>query len=376
MKTRTPLVLLAAAVTAVIALSWINHQRRETAPAPVVAPRVAGGDDDDARGPIRPARRPLTGVPAGSVPTNNLTPWQLTLARLQSGQTPDLPREKVEDYVERCKRDATSLLAAYRLTRDKSYLTEAAQSHPNDPRIQIAMLGDASLPADQRAQWRERLKQSAPDNALGNYLSAADLFKAKQPERALQELAAAAGKARFDDYATADIQATEEMLLLAGRSPVEAKGTAFAGTLLPHLQSLTAVSKEMAAVQKDHLARGDTASAEALANLGLTIARQINSGPSRGILIEQLVAMAFEKRVLEPLDQNRSYEFLRQTPAERLAILQSQRDEIRSLTQKMDAFDPASGLTEPELLVYFERMKNSGELEALRWLNAHRTNAP
>ena len=33
-------------------------------------------------------------------------------------------------------------------------------------------------------------------------------------------------------------------------------------------------------------------------------------------------------------------------------------------------------LTEPELLVYLERMKTQGELNALRWLNAHRTNAP
>ena len=375
MKFRPILVLLAVAVAAVVGLSWFNHHRVRPVPASDPAPRSAANDDPIAES-IRPARRNSAGVPGGGVSTNNLTPWQLTLLRLQSGETPALPREKVEDYVERCKRDAPSLLAAYRLTRDKSYLTEAAQSHPNDPRIQIAMLGDASLPPDQRAQWLEGLKQSAPDNALGNYLSAADLFKAKQPVRALQELAAAAGKARFDDYATADIQATEELLLLAGRSPVEAKGTAFAGTLLPHLQSLTAVAKEMAALERDHLTRGDTASAEALANLGLSIARQISTGPSRGILIEQLVAMAFEKRVLEPLDQNRSYEFLRQTPAERLAVLQTQRDEIRSLTQKLDAFDPASGLTEPELLVYFERMKNSGELEALRWLNAHRTNAP
>lgn len=375
MKFRPIFVLLAIAVAAVVGLSWFNHQRARPAPTSDPAPRFVANDDPIAES-IRPARRSSAGAPGAVVSTNNLTPWQLTLARLQSGETPVLPREKVEDYVERCKRDAPSLLAAYRLTRDKSYLTEAAQSHPHDPRIQIAMLGDASLPPDQRTQWLERLKQSAPDNALGNYLSAADLFKAKQPERALRELAAAAGKARFDDYATADIQATEEMLLLAGRSPVEAKGTAFAGTLLPHLQSLTAVAKEMAALQKDQLARGDPASAEALANLGLTIARQINTGPSRGILIEQLVAMAFEKRVLEPLEQNRNYEFLRQTPAERLAVLQTQRDEIRSLTQKLDAFDPASGLTEPELLVYFERMKNSGELEALRWLNAHRTNVP
>ena len=375
MKFRPIFVLLAIAVAAVVGLSWFNHQRARPAPPSDPAPRSAANDDPIAES-LRPVRRSSAGAPGAVVSTNNLTPWQLTLLRLQSGETPALPREKVEDYVERCKRDAPSLLAAYRLTRDKSYLTEAAQSHPNDPRIQIAMLGDASLPPDQRAQWLERLKQSAPDNALGNYLSAADLFKAKQPERALQELAAAAGKARFDDYATADIQATEELLLLAGRSPVEAKGTAFMGTLLPHLQSLTAVSRELAALQKDHLARGDPASAEALASLGLSIARQINTGPSRGILIEQLVAMAFEKRVLEPLEQNRSYEFLRQTPAERLAVLQSQRDEIRSLTHKLDAFDPASGLTEPELLVYFERLKNSGELEALRWLNAHRTNAP
>ena len=375
MKFRPILVLVAVAVAAVVGLSWFNHHRARTVLASDTASRSAASDDPTAES-IRPARRTSAGAPSGGVSTINLTPWQLTLARLQSGETPALPREKGEDYVERCKRDAPSLLAAYRLTRDKSYLTEAAQSHPHDPRIQIAMLGDASLPPDQRAQWLERLKQSAPDNALGNYLSAAELFKSKQPERALQELAAAAGKARFDDYATADIQATEEMLLFAGRSPVEAKGTAFAGTLLPHLQSLTAVSREMAALQKDQVARGDTASAEAVATLGLSIARQINTGPSRGILIEQLVAMAFEKRVLEPLDQNRSYEFLRQTPAERLAVLQTQRDEIRSLTQKLDAFDPASGLTEPELLVYFERMKSAGELEALRWLNAHRTNAP
>ena len=375
MKFRPIFVLLAIAVAAVVGLSWFNHQRARPAPPSDPAPRSAANDDPIAES-IRPARRSAAGVPGAVASTNNLTPWQLTLLRLQSGETPALPREKVEDYVERCKRDAPSLLAAYRLTRDKSYLTEAAQSHPNDPRIQIAMLGDTSLSPDQRAQWIERLKQSAPENALGNYLAAAELFKTKQPERALQELAAAAAKPRFDDYATADIQATEELLLLAGRSPVEAKGTAFMGTLLPHLQSLTAVSKEMAALVKEQLARGDTAAAENLANMGLAIARQINTGPSRGILIEQLVAMAFEKRVLEPLEQNRSYEFLRQTPAERLAVLQSQRDEIRSLTQKLDAFDPASGLTEPELLVYFERLKNSGELAALRWLNAHRTNAP
>ena len=86
--------------------------------------------------------------------------------------------------------------------------------------------------------------------------------------------------------------------------------------------------------------------------------------------------MAMEKRVLEPLAQNQRYDFLGQTPAERLTALKNQRDEIRALTQSVDAFDPASGLTEPELLVYFERLKNSGELAALRWLNANRTNAP
>ena len=192
MKFRPIFVLLAIAVAAVVGLSWFNHQRARPAPPSDPAPRSAANDDPIAES-LRPVRRSSAGAPGAVVSTNNLTPWQLTLLRLQSGETPAVPREKVEDYVERCKRDAPSLLAAYRLTRDKSYLTEAAQSHPHDPRIQIALLGDASLPPDQRAQWLERLKQSAPDNALGNYLSAADLFKAKQPERALQELAAAAG---------------------------------------------------------------------------------------------------------------------------------------------------------------------------------------
>ena len=375
MKSRS-LLLLALATAFVIALAWSTRHRANSPASPPTAIAPAASDSDDPLATARPPRRAISSPRSTSASTNNLTPWQQTLARLQSGESLEIPREKVEGYVRRCNRDAPSLLAAYRITRDKIYLTEAAQTHPNDPRIQTAMLASSDLAPEQRREWLDRLKQSAPENPLANYLTASDLFKANQPTQALAELTAAGAKRRFDDYVTTNIQATEEMLLLAGHSPIEAKVNAFSGTLLPHLGSLNGIAKELATLQKDYVARGDLASAESLAILGLNVARQINEGPSHLILIEQLVSMSMEKRVLEPLAQNQRYDFLGQTPAERLTALKTQRDEIRALTKGLDAFDPASGLTEPELLVYFERLKSSGELEALRWLNANRTNAP
>ena len=376
MKSRNILLLLLLVATAtVIALSWRNQARPQTAPPESRAP---SHPRDTEELPIPTRRIPLRppGPGSSSTATNQLTPWQQTLARLQSEAFHSLPREQIEAYLRRSSRDPANLLAAYRLSRDKIYLAEAAQTHPHDPRIQVAMLADSDLTPEQRQQWLARLKQSAPDNALANCLAAADLFKSKQTAAALQELAAAAQKNRFDDYATADLNTTEEMLLLSGKSPIESKAIAFSGTSLPHISTVNALSKEIAALQKDALAHGDPAAAQSYAALAVGLARQITAGPSGSLLIEQLVAMSIEKRVLEPLAQNQTFDLLRQTPAERLAILKAQREEIRFLTQAADAFDPNSGLTESEVLAYFERLKNSGELAALRWLNTYRTNAP
>jgi hypothetical protein len=113
---------------------------------------------------------------------------------------------QVEPYLKENQRSAASLLAAYRPTDDQTLLDEAMQNFPNDPQVafEAAFKKDAS-PEDQR-QWLRALKQSAPLNALADYLSAAHYFRAGQPDQAVQDLIAASGKPQFQDYTLERVQ--------------------------------------------------------------------------------------------------------------------------------------------------------------------------
>ena len=71
--------------------------------------------------------------------------------------------------------------------------------------------------------------QSAPENALANYLSALDCFKAGQTDQAVQELIAASDKPQFQDYSLNSVQDDEETYLAAGYSEAEAAAVALGG---------------------------------------------------------------------------------------------------------------------------------------------------
>jgi hypothetical protein len=77
-------------------------------------------------------------------------------------------------------------------------------------------------PEDSRQQL-DAFKQSAPDNPLANYLSALKHFESSQTDQAIQELVAACGKSKFQDYSVESILGLEEAYRKAGYSDVEAK---------------------------------------------------------------------------------------------------------------------------------------------------------
>ncbi len=113
---------------------------------------------------------------------------------------PKLPREEVEKYLERNRRSAASLLAAYGALRDTNYLKEAATNFPNDPRVQLSVLRRDIFP-EERRKWLDLFKTSLPENSLANYLSARDYLKNGESALAMSELLEAAGKPLFKDYA-------------------------------------------------------------------------------------------------------------------------------------------------------------------------------
>jgi hypothetical protein len=77
--------------------------------------------------------------------------------------------------LEENRRSAESVLAAFRTTEDQAFLREAVEKYPKDPRVSFAAYFAARNQPDsspeERRQRLDAFKQSAPDNALADYLS-------------------------------------------------------------------------------------------------------------------------------------------------------------------------------------------------------------
>jgi hypothetical protein len=282
---------------------------------------------------------------------------------------PKIPREKVEAWLAKHNRNATSLLAAFRALNDTNYLNEAATNFPNDPHVELAVLARDEFPADRR-KWLDLLKASSPSNSLANYFSAQDYFKNGNTDAAVNELLAASDKTQFDNHATETRLDAEELYLDSGKSLTEATTYALgdmAGEDLPELATIKRVDQGIADLMQQKLTAGDADSAANLAQTGMIIADKLNSGDSGKYLINQLVGMATEAIVLQHLDQNTAYDFLDgQTPGQVLQMLKQQKAAFRELSANFQAAYPS--MTEAELNNYSQRSQIYGEIDAMRWV--------
>lgn len=341
--------------------------------AGVVKPPTAGEARASAKRQVRHA--PLIGsasaavddmlAPEATAPTNRLA------ALIDGEETPSLPREQIDRWLALNKTNAASLLAAAQLGHDRSLYFTALTNFPNDPRVLFAVAAPGRLP-EMRRELLDRLKNAAPDNALADYLSARDHLKNGEPAQALEDLLAATGKKRFDDYTLEDMQNREDLLLQSGKSPAEAKAVSTSNTLLPHLAQMKGLAQDMAALQKQYLASGDSASAERLAQIGVQMAQKLTSPEGGKSLISELVGFAVERIVIAPLDQQTPYDFLNGTVADRVDQLQRQRAGVREATKVFGQWWPTA--SEPEIISYYDRLKLYGESAALGWLQSRSGN--
>ena len=119
-------------------------------------------------------------------PAPEALPHTNLIARLLKGEElPKLSPDQVRVYLEKNHRSVESLLAAFHATDDRTFLREAMEKHPGDPRLAYVAWCRSQSP-EERRQWLDAFKQSAPDNALANYLSARDYFKSGQNDEAAQ----------------------------------------------------------------------------------------------------------------------------------------------------------------------------------------------
>ncbi len=299
------------------------------------------------------------GVPEATVPNS--------MARLLNGGEAKLTPEQAATYLQQNRRSAEALLAAARLTGDLALVREAAEKFPNDPRVRLDLALRGETPEERRTAL-DAFRQLAHDNPLGDYLSALDHFKSGRTDDGVKALLQVGGKNRLQDYTLDHAQSAEEALLSAGYGALEAKAAGAYGVLLPHIQSLRDLGNTMAELQKQYTQAGDAASAQAVGQMGLNLAWQLE-GQSGRTLLGELVGMAIEKKFLATHSPDSPFGGNGRTVRDRLAEMDAHRQSIRELTGLTELLPR---LPEREAILYFDRLKLNGELDALQWLkNKH-----
>jgi hypothetical protein len=151
-----------------------------------------------------------------------------------------------------------------------------------------------------------------------------------------------------------------------GKSPAEAKALAAMQLILPHLIQMRELSREMADLQKQYIARGDTTSAEGMTAVGMNLGQRLISGDGARTIIGQLVGIAIERNVLANLPEQ-NYSFLQdQSPKQKTAALLDQRNVLQEDAKLFNSFIKSA--SEADLVNYFDRMKLSGEHNAFEWI--------
>ena len=367
MKSRRTRVIGALAALIVFAVLVVRFQDRKAAPR-------APGDDESSRMSQAPtsgvamARTEPAAPPRASTPDPD--------ADAGDGVAAGLPREKIEEYLTRHQRGAASLLAAFHAssdgangTGDIQYLKEAATHFPWNPHVQWTVLAHDVFPEDRR-KWLDAFKASSPDNSVGNYLSAREHFKNRQPEAAIEELREASGKSEYADFAMESYLGVEEVFRELERTPLEAHTaamSAMSADLLPQLSNMREIARDIVAASKRDAGSGDSLSPRDLSRMGLQLADRLTRGEGGRFLISRVTGEAMESMVLKSLDPDVGYDFLGgQTTAQRLEGLRQQRQDLRALMQ--DFQGAFLGMSPDERVSFVERVKVYGEVPALRWL--------
>jgi hypothetical protein len=298
-------------------------------------------------------------------PSKRGAPGQTILQRAVEGDVNvfKLSPEQVQAFLMKNTTNAESLLAAFNVSGDKEFLREAVRRSPDSPFVLAAALTHDALP-DQRRELVDRFKQLAPDNPLADYLSARDHLKNQQPDVALKELVEASSKNGFHDFTIERIQGLEDIYLDAGYTAADAKALAMAGVQLKSIVQLRQLGDNIAALQQQYAAGGDTASAEVLARMGLTLAADIAQGTGN-TFIGQMSGSRVERELLRALDPNATYDFVTQPINDRLAHLDAQDKSIREACQFFDQWMRTA--SEGQLISFFDRLKLYGEPAAITW---------
>jgi len=317
------------------------------------------------RAPRLPAPPMHVTPQANASPTEDSQSTSL-YARL-NGKSLKLTAEQVESYLKANGRNPASLLAAFRTTGDPALLEEAMQKYPNDPQVDFEAVFKKDTSLEERRQWLDAFKRSAPDNALANYCSAFAYFKAGQTDQAVQDLIVADGKVEFQDYLPYRIQEDQEAYLSAGYSLADAEAFAVCQQpLLPQPGELRQFVHDIGDLAKSYQQAGDANSAQAALQIIADLGQRYANGSPGEFLVSQNVGVDIERFALGVMDPNTPYGGSGQTVQDQLNKLDRQLAGQKELGQQTTPLTQT--MSDQDWISFDDRLKAFGEQEACRWL--------
>lgn len=290
------------------------------------------------------------------------------LKRMLNGEIAKLTPEQIEHYVESRGRDALSLIVASMLGESgETWLDEAAERFPDDPRVAAAMLIKRGG-RPEAGEWIARLKEHDPGNSLGYLLAAKSALDGRDLDGAMKELSAL-DSTRMNDFRETWQSGITDAYHSAGYQGMEAQwlGMAQVPVVAGQVMRLSAGIAEAMVAAKE---RGDRTTAESLGRSGMKAAALMSGRGDRDLLINQLISVSMERKLLNQLHV---FDFVpgdQRIVVERLGEMDKRIARIKSVIQSHTQILPT--LTESEIRQYTRRVQVEGELKAMEWLVTQR----
>ena len=258
-----------------------------------------------------------------------------------------------------------TLLAAALVTKDEAWLRRAADLHPGDPDVLIALVRAARTP-EERVAALAAFRAADPDNAMGYYLTAADAAKAGDPTAAAAALVDASTAEELRRGEVRLLLETDALLREAGAGDLEAHIIAVG--LVPAWSGaeLLRLGKGLGDLQRIFVELGDWDEADFLLEQTLRLGGSLRQG---GLLLDNLGGAHMETGLLSALDPETVIAWDGERAGERLADLEKERAEIAGLAGDTERLmGRFQGLDAAGWAEYRRRLAGEGERAALRWL--------
>ena len=368
--------VVAAAIAICLYFFASGEKSASTVSLPATSVKTAAAQPETVRG--KNATSEKSPGEAGKKPAVD---WKIfaMLSGKSGGDGAQIPEPTAEDiarFLAKHGESAVNLVTAFEKTHDRRWLERALELFPNSPVVLMAAVDSiASVPSrdgetyqsdPKRMAYIERFKAADANNPLPWIFSAQEFFKSKQAADALADVRAALGRPAFYTYSTERMDSAQKLYEGLGLGSVEAGALAMFGVTLPHMTAANQSSRSLMELQKSASESGDTAAADEALRLTYNLGRTFATPEASRMLIGQLVGISMEKRALEALPAGAQPEWLKVTPAERLAEIERQKADVQGVAKGIESVIQSQ---DSEIIAeYLRRMRTESEAAAYEWL--------